>query len=249
MSLETIDQQYLGLQPQDLLLDLGCGEGRHTISLGLGESITAVGLDLSARDLRTASLRLADFTFTDADDHLPVCFTQGTGDRLPFRDNAFSQVVCSEVLEHIPDYVAFLREIKRVIRPGGVLAVSVPAAFPEWVCWKLSDAYHEVEGGHVRIFSASELNQAIEGLNFKRYKTHRAHALHVPYWWLKCLLWRSDPQHPIVQLYHRFLVWDLMQKPWISRGLERLLNPILGKSIVMYYTVTDPDPKPTEPSQ
>ena len=235
MSLETIDQQYLGLQPQDLLLDLGCGEGRHTISLGLGESITAVGLDLSARDLRTASLRLADFTFTDADDHLPVCFTQGTGDRLPFRDNTFSKVVCSEVLEHIPDYVAFLREIKRVIRPGGVLAVSVPAAFPEWVCWKLSDAYHEVEGGHVRIFSASELNQAIEGLNFKRYKTHRAHALHVPYWWLKCAIGVERNEQFLVRKYRRLLEIEILSNPMALRLLSKIADPVMGKSLVMYF--------------
>ena len=247
MSLETIDQQYLGLKPQDLVLDLGCGEGRHTISLGLCEFITTIGLDLSAKDLRTAKMRLNDFSFADPPDQLPVCFTQGTGDQLPFADGTFDKVICSEVLEHIHDYEAFLKEIKRVIRPGGVFAVSVPAAFPEWVCWKLSNAYHEVEGGHVRIFSASELNHAIERLNFKRYQSHRAHALHVPYWWLKCLLWRSDPQHKLVQLYHRFLVWDLMENPWISRWLDRLLNPLLGKSIVMYYTFPDLSLKSDEP--
>ena len=131
-----------------------------------------------------------------------------------------------------------------MIRPGGVFAVSVPAAFPEWVCWKLSDAYHAMEGGHIRIFSASTLHRNIEQFGFKRYRSHRAHALHVPYWWLKCLLWRADPQHPVVATYHRFLVWDLMKKPWFSRTLERILNPILGKSIVMYYVATAPQSRP-----
>ena len=224
MSLETINATLLDLKPEDLLLDLGSGEGRHTISFGLSQKITAIGLDLSHADLKTATERLSDFQDLSCE-----------------QDQQFNKVVCSEVLEHIHDYQAFLREIKRVIRPGGVFAVSVPAALPEWVCWKLSDAYHGMEGGHIRIFSARTLHRDIEQLGFKRYRSHKAHALHVPYWWLKCLLWRTDPQHPLVTTYHRFLVWDLMKKPWISRTLERLLNPILGKSIVMYYVATESD--------
>ena len=246
MSLETINTNFLDLHPLDKVLDVGCGEGRHTISLGLSETITSIGLDLSAADLQTAQSRLNDFQFQEDLEQLPVCFTQGSGDALPFADDTFNKVVCSEVLEHIPDYTAFLREIRRVVRPDGIVAISVPAAFPEWICWKLSDAYHEVEGGHVRIFSATVLNRAVERLGFKRYKQHRAHALHVPYWWLKCLFWREGPQHAIVEHYHRFLVWDLMKKPWVTRWLEKLLNPILGKSIVMYYAVTDPGPKSEE---
>jgi len=241
MSLETINATLLDLKPEDLLLDLGSGEGRHTISFGLSQKITAIGLDLSHADLKTATERLSDFEDLSCEQSPRVCFTQGSGNQLPFQDQQFNKVVCSEVLEHIHDYQAFLREIKRVIRPGGVFAVSVPAALPEWVCWKLSDAYHAMEGGHIRIFSARTLHRDIEQLGFKRYRSHKAHALHVPYWWLKCLLWRTDPQHPLVATFHRFLVWDLMKKPWISRTLERLLNPILGKSIVMYYVATESD--------
>jgi hypothetical protein len=60
----------------------------------------------------------------------------------------------------------------------------------------------------------------------------------VPYWWLKCLFWQEDdPQAEnwIVKQYHRFLVWDLMKQPWITRIADSLLNPILGKSVVMYF--------------
>jgi hypothetical protein len=61
---------------------------------------------------------------------------------------------------------------------------------------------------------------------------------------LKCLFWRQDPQHPWVDAYHRFLVWDLMENPWLTRWLDKLLNPILGKSIVMYYVATKPEASP-----
>ena len=35
--------------------------------------------------------------------------------------------------------------------------------------------------------------------------------------------------------YHRFLVWDLMDRPAFTRALERVLNPVMGKSVVMYF--------------
>jgi SAM-dependent methyltransferase len=144
-------------------------------------------------------------------------------------------VICSEVLEHIPNYASFLDEIHRVLKPGGLFAVSVPRYFPEWVCWQLSDAYHEVEGGHVRIFRTGELKQRIQNLGMKFLTRHWAHSLHVPYWWLKCLFWKNADEHFLVTQYHRLLVWDLMHRPWLTQALDRLLNPLLGKSVVMYF--------------
>ena len=240
MSLETINIDRLGLRPGDKLLDLGCGEGRHSISAFLQGDIQVVGLDLSAKDLTTAKGRLADFKI-DANKIDHCLFIQGSGFTLPFADNAFDQVICSEVLEHIVEYDKVLNEIKRVLKPGGILAISVPRYFPEWVCWQLSDAYHEVEGGHVRIFNVNALKRQITETNMHFIERHWAHSLHVPYWWLRCLFWSRDEDNPaeeahwLVRQYHRFLVWDLMQKPKITQILDKLLNPLLGKSVVMYF--------------
>ena len=234
MSLETIDFDRLNIRPGDRLLDLGCGEGRHSISAHLQSDADIIGLDLGQLDLRTAKGRLADFPF--AADKAGTCsFIQGTGHTLPFADDTFDQVICSEVLEHIPDYLSFLQEIKRVLKPGGLFAVSVPRYLPEWVCWQLRDAYHEVEGGHVRIFKADALKQCIQSTGMKFLSRHWAHSLHVPYWWLKCLFWDNADEHFLVKQYHRFLVWDLTQRPWLTQTLDRLMNPLLGKSVVMYF--------------
>ncbi len=155
--------------------------------------------------------------------------------RLPFPDACFDKLICSEVLEHIADYRGALREIERVLRPGGLLCASVPRRWPERVCWRLSEEYRRVPGGHVRIFRARELRGQIEALGFQHYRRHWAHALHTPFWWLQCLFWATREENPLVRLYHRLLVWDLMRRPWPTRVAERLLNPLLGKSVVMYF--------------
>lgn len=233
MSLCTIDFRHLHLAAGQRLLDVGCGEGRHTLSAWLEAPVQAVGLDRNAADLATARSRARDFTVTQGESRLQ--WIHGDGLRLPFPDASFERVICSEVLEHIPDYRAVLAEIRRVLKPGGLLAVSVPRFLPEWVCWQLSDAYHEVPGGHIRIFRSGQLRAAVESHGFRRLRRHWAHSLHVPYWWLRCLFWARGPEFWPVRQYHRLLVWDLLQRPRLTRWLDRLLNPLLGKSVVMYF--------------
>lgn len=238
--MQTINFEDLQLADGDRILDLGCGEGRHAISAYMARAVESVGVDLSMKDLKTTAERFGEFVEPENNDkHLLLAISDGQ--HLPFADNSFDKVICSEVLEHIPDYAAVLREIGRVLRTGGTFAVSVPRFFPEWVCWQLSDDYHEVEGGHVRIFNASMLCDDIKRLGFVHYRRHWAHSLHVPYWWLKCLFWKAnkdDEDARVVRAYHRFLVWDLMKRPWLTQGLDKLLNPIMGKSVVMYFVKT-----------
>ncbi len=76
---------------------------------------------------------------------------------LPFADAQFDVVIAAEVLEHIHQDIAAIAELRRVLRPGGVLAVTVPRWWPERVCWALSREYHEVEGGHIRIYRRTDL--------------------------------------------------------------------------------------------
>ena len=231
MSLETIRYERFPLAQGERVLDLGCGEGRHAISAYMQADVEVVAIDLSLKDLAIAKTRSADVDRTDSRLHF-VC---GGGAELPFRDATFDKVICSEVLEHVHDYHAVLAQIHRVLKPRGLLAVSVPRFGPEWVCWRLSKAYHEVEGGHVRIFKTRELKAAVEGFDMACYGRHWAHALHVPYWWLRCLFWSRGPQAFGVRQYHRLLVWDLMKRPKITRLIEALLDPLMGKSVVMYF--------------
>ncbi len=160
----------------------------------------------------------------------------GNALHLPFADASFDRIIAAEVLEHLPDDHGAVMELARVLRPGGTLAVTVPAWLPERLCWALSDDYHApaVAGGHVRIYSARGLEQTLSRAGLTTLGRHRAHALHSPYWWLRCAVGPSDDHHPLVAAYHRMLVWDITRGPRSLRLADQLLNPVLGKSLVVY---------------
>jgi len=156
--------------------------------------------------------------------------------RLPYADETFDCVIASEILEHVPQDDAAIAELIRVLKVGGSLAISVPRWLPERVCWMLSEEYHSNEGGHVRIYRASALRDKIAGGGMEFTHLHHAHALHSPFWWLKCAVGVSNGDHRMVAAYHRLLVWDLMRRPKLTQLAETLLNPLVGKSVAMYFT-------------
>ena len=149
----TVDFQSLALGSGQMLLDVGCGEGRHTLAAYLKSGVTAVGVDLGLADLETARGRIADMEAYNPQGEIE--FLQGDATALPFPDNHFDHVICSEVLEHIPNFIAVIGELNRVLKPGGNLCVSVPRAWPERFCWWLSKDYYNTPGGHIRIFNAA----------------------------------------------------------------------------------------------
>ncbi len=160
----------------------------------------------------------------------------GDGTRLPFPDDTFDHIICSEVMEHIPDDAAAARELARVLKPGGNLAVTVPTWLPEQVCWALNDEYHApfVPGGHVRIFTEASLRRRFRDARLKPGGAHHAHALHSPYWWLKCAVGPRDNDHPLVTRYRKMLEWEITTQPKSMALLERGLAPVMGKSFIVY---------------
>jgi SAM-dependent methyltransferase len=161
---------------------------------------------------------------------------RGDATRLPFADGAFDVVITSEVLEHVQDDVAAISEMVRVLKPGGHFAATVPAWLPEKINWMLSDEYHapKAPGGHVRIYSSTELAAKLRAAGLALQGNHRAHALHAPYWWLKCAVGPRNDGHPAVTRYREFLEWDITAQPSSTKLAERVLSPVLGKSIVFY---------------
>ena len=228
----------LGLRPGSRVLDVGAGFGRHAYELAR-RGMRVVAVDQAAgevegtRDTFEAMVEAGEIPAGRVTGVL-----RGDATRLPFVGASFDAVITSEVLEHITDDTGALAEMIRVLRPGGTFAATVPAWLPETINWMISDEYHApaAVGGHVRIYSATELKAKLRAAGLGLAGTHHAHALHSPYWWLKCVVGVNDDDHPAVVRYRRFLEWDIVAQPRSTRVADRLLSPVLGKSLVVYGT-------------
>jgi SAM-dependent methyltransferase len=242
----TVDFARFPVGPGDRVLDLGCGGGRHAFE-AYRRGARVVAADLDVAELPPVTGMLA--AMRAAGEAAPPAGAVAVGadaTRLPFPDAAFDAVIAAEILEHVPDDGAALAEVARVLRPDGTAAVTVPAWLPERICWALSREYHEVPGGHVRIFTRSELMAKLTAAGLQPAGAHHAHGLHSAYWWLKCAIGVHDDAHPAVRAYHRMLVWDLMRRPAVTRLPEAALNPLIGKSLVVYAR-KGPAAKPARP--
>ncbi len=234
--METIRFERLRPHEGAIILDVGCGGGRHAYgALRRGASVVACDTDRSSlsavKSLMTAMAEGGEAP-PDALATVVCCDVR----RLPFADSSYQAVVASEVLEHIPDEGDAVAEFARVLADGGTLAVSVPSWLPEKLCWLLSNDYHAPAqpGGHLRIYTRSSLRELLASSGLKPSKQHRAHALHSPYWWLRCAVGPNNDRNPLVKAYHRLLCWEITRKPSSLRLLERILSPMIGKSLVLY---------------
>jgi SAM-dependent methyltransferase len=232
----TIRFDRLGLRPGAMFLDAGAGFGRHAFEAAR-QGATVFALDWAQEEV--VGTRNTFGAMIEAREIPSATYggaLRGDATHLPFADATFDTVVTSEVLEHIQDDVTAIKELHRVLKPGGTLGVTVPTWWPEKINWMLSDEYHAPKspGGHVRIYSATELKAKLRAAGLDVFASHHAHALHSPYWWLKCAVGPSRNDHPLVARYRRFLEWDIMTAPRSTRVAERVLSPVLGKSLIVY---------------
>ena len=231
----TANYDSLGLKTGDKILDLGCGFGRHAFEAAR-RGANVVALDAGRDEVEGVAATFAAMVEAGelSTENLHVASVQGDALALPFPDGTFDRVICSEVLEHIPNDVGAMRELARVLRPGGTMAITVPRFGPELINWALSDAYHNVPGGHIRIFRKSQLKKRLTSVGMQVTGHHYAHGLHSPYWWLKCLVGTKNDQNWFVRQYHKLLVWDIVKGPRTTRYMEKVLAPLMGKSIIFY---------------
>ena len=225
----TVDLERLKVRSGERLLDAGCGEGRHCFGC-VERGARVVGLDLDREPLRLASkaLRKRAAELDSMGEML-----QGNTFQLPFRDETFDKVICSEVMEHVHDYRAAARELARVTKPGGMVAVTIPTATSEHLYLRTGDDYFESPGGHIRIFRPRELSKGLAAAGLATVGVGFAHALHTPYWVLRSLMGlpRADESR-LVQLYRLFLIRATASRE--MEWLEKLLNHVFPKSLILY---------------
>ncbi len=116
--------EFLDVQPGERILDCGCGMGFYLKLLSAAGEGAFCGLDGEAKVLSFARHALAG---------RGIALAQGDALHMPYADGAFDKVLLSEVLEHLPDDRQGLAEVRRVLRPGGTLALTVPHChYPLW---------------------------------------------------------------------------------------------------------------------
>lgn len=229
----TIDYDILGIKDGEQVLDVGCGEGRHSFTACERANCTVCALDIHHENLAKINYL---FRLMDAEGKTRGRWVSLRGDatRLPFKDTYFDKVICSEVLEHIPDDDRAVQELQRVLKDSGRLAVSVPTFFSEAIYWRVSREYSRQPGGHIRKYRAREIMTLLRKHGFDVYATRHKHALHTIYWLLRCIFGINNEKALVPSIYYRFLVWDIKTKTRPVRLLDSMLNPLIAKSIVLY---------------
>lgn len=230
----TVDFNRLDIKSGTRVLDVGCGPGRHSWEAYSLKGVNVVAVDMAQNTVRFARHMLLSMNEKGLGGGGSIYATVANATKMPFFDSSFGLVICSEVLEHIPDDRAALGEFARVLEPDGTLVISVPLYFPERICWALSGKYREMAGGHVRIYTKKRLARIFSQAGFVCEASCKAHALHSPLWWLKCLAAEKQKTAFLAQGYEKFINWHEKNRPAPSVFVEKLLAPVMAKSIVYY---------------
>ncbi|MGB2884580.1 MAG: class I SAM-dependent methyltransferase [Dehalococcoidia bacterium] len=225
-----------GLMPikgGERVLDLGCGPGRHTWYVCKLDHCSVYAVDYDLESLQKAKYMLC---MMDAENETKGKWTvlMGNALTLPFSDKSFDKIVCSEVLEHVLDDGQAVRELLRVLKDDGELAVSVPTYLPETIYWKLSEAYHTNPGGHIRIYKERLLIDMLQRNNLNVYAVRHKHAFHSIYWLLRCIFGVRNEKALIPAIYHKFLAWQIDSKSGFWPRLEGFFDHLFPKSVVVY---------------
>lgn len=227
----TIEPAELGVKEGEAILDAGCGEGRHSWELAKGENwVFALDIDYDSVYKSYHALKYLEY---EGHTRGSYCAVAGHVEALPFHDESFDHVLCSEVLEHVDDVFEATAELVRVLKPGGTIGVSVPTWITEVFYWRLDKNYSH-PGGHIRIFKAREIRDILESFNLKVYGRDRRHSLHSPYWFLLCLFGLHNENALLPSTYHRFLTWVESKPRPFFKAVERVLDPLMAKSQVFY---------------
>jgi 2-polyprenyl-3-methyl-5-hydroxy-6-metoxy-1,4-benzoquinol methylase len=226
--LEVVDLDLLGVKTGAHVLDAGCGVGRLMLRMAR-RGCRVTGVELMRRDLLSARHLLGGFC-------QQIDLIEGDGGRIPFAAESFDFVACTETLEHVADSGLALRELTRVLKPGGHLVVSVPDALPELIARQVSEFYRTDPWGHRRIFTRGSIAWAVEAVGLRVYARRQRNSVEAVYWTLLYLVdacpllrewavdaldrWRSrSNSEPYSLLYH---------------VLDEAGNRVFPKSITVY---------------
>lgn len=204
--------------PDHKILDIGCGAG-YFLFMTLeryrkqGFNPTVVGIDISDNQLSYMVQRMAK-------EGVDAVAVHASGEYLPFPDNSFDLITCSEVIEHVRNPDRALQDMYRILKPGGLLLISTPSITAEewWArilkpfsfVYKKVTGYKRQEGpeeGYEVPWRAKEFRGALQGANFDIID-FEYNAL-IPHLWYS----RYIPKPLVKPLIYSFVFADRCFKP------------------------------------
>jgi len=229
---QKVDMDLLDVREGHSVLDLGCGEGYLLRKAARRASLT-LGVDLDDSRLRASRNGLTDSCRSGQSS---IELAVADGQRLPFADASFDRIICTETLEHVADAQLALRELARVLRPGGRLAISVPHSLCEAILYRLIRGHLEFPGGHRRVFTPRTLARALARAGLQPYAGYLRDSLEAIYWILLSLL--SRPPRRFDGVLEALERWRARTRaePYsrFYHAADQLGNRLLPKSLVVY---------------
>lgn len=229
----TVNFNLLPVDNGNRVLDVGCGEGRHSYEVCRLNHCALCSLDMDFQCVRKTRYVLLHM---DSQRVSKGYWNVMRADALslPFKDASFDRIICSEVLEHVADDEQGIRELVRVLKPGGAMAITVPTYLTETVYWALDQDYYNHPGGHVRKYKTRELSHSLARNHLAIYAIHHEHAFHSIYWLLRCIFRLKNEQARIPALYFKLLEWHILTRSRFISLMERIFNFVFPKSVVIY---------------
>ena len=226
--LSDIGQVYEGFSigPDDVVVDVGCGDGSLSL-FAANQKAKVIATDVCPNSVELTRAKLKKSPAREFEVHVSDSLP------LPLEDNVATKIICREVLEHVPDPAAVMKELVRVGKPGAQFLITVPDPLGESVQKKIAPPEYWAPPNHLRVFGREEFGQLLEqgGLEIE----HRHfHGFYWSIWWI--LFWAAgqelgEPEKPI--LHHWTATWDeLISKPE-SRHIKDALEEFMPKSQIL----------------
>ncbi|HRR61666.1 MAG TPA: class I SAM-dependent methyltransferase [Spirochaetota bacterium] len=228
----TVDFDLLAVKDNNIALDAGCGLGRHSFEfVSRGANVFSMDMDMDCvRRTRFTLVYMRDNGQAKQGTHFQVLL--GNALKLPFRDNTFDRVICAEVMEHVPDDNQACHELARVLKPGGLIAITVPTYISEMIYDILTYEYFTSPGGHIRKYVPKKLAAIMENNGLKIYAVDFRHSFHTIYWLIRCVVGLHLEDQPMTRHYRNFLTRTLFS-PFMQK-VERFFDNFFPKSIILY---------------
>nr|MDO8080737.1 class I SAM-dependent methyltransferase [Candidatus Freyarchaeota archaeon] len=227
----TVKLNLLQILEKDVILDAGCGTGRHTMEASKWHDSKFVAVDRLLTELKRLKYVL-DLMAVKDELKGNVVLIVGDVLQLPFKDEAFTKIICTEVLEHLYKDREGIKELVRVLKNNEEMAVSVPTPYTEHLFGNLSYDYFRTPGGHVRIYNERELLQKLRKGGLKILYVCHEHAFHSIFWMLKCLCGLKNQKALIPAFWEQILIFSMRIK--LLKKIENFWNNLFPKSIVIY---------------